>query len=209
MGSLAAGVRALVLATVVAMSTAGCTLYSWGTNSFGEIGDGTNFDRDQPTPATRNPAWLAMDTGASYSCAIDTARALYCWGSGSNGRSGDPSGTAHGTPTRIGSFSDWSQLSAGEAHGCAIRVGGKLYCWGFNYDGRLGTGSLTDELPPTQVGTATDWVAVSAGGEHTCGIRNGGASLVGATTRTVSLATTPSRNAPRQCRSRHTRIGSR
>ena len=113
-------VRALVLTAVLIMSTAGCTLYGWGSNSSGSLGDGTNFDRDQPTPATRNPDWRAVDAGAGYSCAISMAGALYCWGQGSDGRAGDPSGIGHDVPTRIGAFSDWSQLSAGDAHGCAI-----------------------------------------------------------------------------------------
>src|SRR5262245_27396963 len=124
---------AVVVALTLAAPSGGRTLYGWGSNSFGEVGDGTNYERHEPVPAARNPNWKVADAGASFACGIDTGRRLYCWGSNSDLRSGDPSGVSHPIPTRITTFADWSSVSAGGGHGCAIRGGGLLYCWGFNF----------------------------------------------------------------------------
>jgi alpha-tubulin suppressor-like RCC1 family protein len=156
--------RVLLLAGALAITSSGCTLYGWGNNDSGSLGDGTLFHRDVPTPVARNPDWVTVDAGSSFACGISEAGNLYCWGSSADGRNGFTE--IKDVPTQLGSFSDWSQVSAGEASGCAIRAGGILYCWGY---------FLGEILPLTQIGTATDWISVSAGGAHTCGIRRGGA----------------------------------
>jgi alpha-tubulin suppressor-like RCC1 family protein len=71
-------VRLFCLVAVVALTGSGCTLYGWGSNSAGELGDGTNFDRAEPAAAAVNPNWLKVDAGASFACAISDARELYC-----------------------------------------------------------------------------------------------------------------------------------
>jgi alpha-tubulin suppressor-like RCC1 family protein len=182
----------IVVAGALALLCSGCTLYGWGDNFLGQLGDGTLITpRVDPVPAARNPNWIMVDAGRFHACGIDVDHALFCWGDDLGGEIGD--GAANPSvprtnPTRVGTASDWTDVSAGgfggafpleeqlpPGHTCGIRAGGALYCWGNNANGQLGDGTLTNRSAPTRIGGASDWTRVSTGGFHTCGIRSGGA----------------------------------
>jgi alpha-tubulin suppressor-like RCC1 family protein len=75
-----------------AMKTTG-TLWCWGVNFNGQLGDGTTIDKNSPVQETTSATdWTAVDAGAFHTCAIKTDGTLYCWGSNFNGQVGD--GTA-------------------------------------------------------------------------------------------------------------------
>lgn len=177
---------------LVALSMSGCTLYGWGGNFYGQLGDGTLRSRSEPVAAARNPGWVQVDAGDSHSCGVDLSGALYCWGTGEVGQLGD--GRAHFAqtiPTRVGTANDWIRVSAGgfggslpnadvrTGHTCGIRRPGALYCWG---SGPIGTGAPFAGTP-VQVGSFTDWTQVSAGGLHTCAIRAGALYCWGSNSR--------------------------
>jgi len=61
-------IRNFVLIAALAVATSGCTLYGWGDNGFGQLGDGTNKTRLDPVPAARNPDWIKVDAGVYHSC---------------------------------------------------------------------------------------------------------------------------------------------
>jgi alpha-tubulin suppressor-like RCC1 family protein len=180
----------VVVASALALLCSGCTLYGWGNNALGQIGDGTQISpRVDPVPAARNPNWILVDAGRSHSCGIDVDHALFCWGSDVGGELGD--GAANNLvprpdPVRVGTANDWSVVSAGgfggnfpleesphSGHTCGIRAGGALYCWGGNSNGQVGDPTASVRVTPTRIGSAGDWTHVSAGGFHTCGIRAG------------------------------------
>lgn len=172
-------IRTLILIGACALVASGCTLYSFGQNSFGELGDGTAKTRLDPVPAARNPDWLEVDSGYYHSCGIDVSLALYCWGDNTYGALGlGTSGyfTSKRVPTRVGTANDWTGIDAagGQGSTCGIN-GGSVFCWGANVSGQLGVGDTNSRLSPTQVGTATDWKQVATGGNHGCGIRTSGA----------------------------------
>jgi alpha-tubulin suppressor-like RCC1 family protein len=171
-------------ALCLAALTSGCTLYGWGTNDRGQVGDGTRLSRDEPVPAVVNPGWSTIDAGPAHTCAIDASRRLFCWGSGSQAQLGlgDTFPFAQTTPHQVGTATDWLTVSAGGFSGalspeeedprgstCGIRAPGALYCWGI---GAIGSSAAFADHP-TQMGTATDWTQVSVGGFHACGIRTG------------------------------------
>ncbi len=182
----------IIAASALVLLCSGCTLYGWGFNELGQLGDGTSISpRPDPIAAARNPDWITIDAGRAETCGIDVDHALYCWGLDTGGELGnvheDPSGTQT-NPTRVGAANDWSAVSAGGYGGgfvdaetaepgqtCGIRAGGELYCWGLNGMGQLGDGTMTTRFTPTRVGAAGDWSQVSTGAFHTCGVRSGGA----------------------------------
>jgi alpha-tubulin suppressor-like RCC1 family protein len=152
-------------------------LYCWGSNTYGQLGDGTKTDRSYPTPVSTNfTDWVVVSTGGLHTCAIRRTGQLYCWGKNSTGQLGTDTRADELSPAPISTeFSDWTALSAGGRHTCAIRRNGHLYCWGDNSSGQLGDGTKMDRLSPIPVSTEfTDWIQVSAGGAHTCAIRRNG-----------------------------------
>ena len=183
MSRIRAVVPALVLPVVLALGTTGCSLFSWGLDAHGVLGNGAATSSPIPGPVSPSHDWWQVDAGDFQSCGIDTDHALFCWGNNGlllgTGVNGDVD-----APTRVGSANDWSKISVGGfgggfpeadvrvAHVCGIHAG-MLFCWGSNAYGRLGIpGPFA--TAPTRVGTATDWIEVSAGAFHTCGIRSGG-----------------------------------
>ena len=80
--------RVLAAALLIAGLSSGCTLYGWGGNDRGQVGDGTRLLRDEPVPAAVNPGWIVSDAGPAHTCAINDWRRLLCWGSGSQAQLG-------------------------------------------------------------------------------------------------------------------------
>jgi len=150
------------------------TLWCWGKNDSGQLGDGTNTDRWTPIQVGTDTNWRTVSAGGHITCAIKTTGTLWCWGDNYWGQIGDGTNTDRYSPTQVGTDTDWQTISAGWGHNCAIKIDGRLFCWGYNYFGQLGDGTNTDRWTPTQVGTDTDWAMVSAGGQTTCGIKNNG-----------------------------------
>ena len=171
------GIRTIVVIGAFVVATSGCTLYGFGRNDFGQLGDGTTKERLDPVAAARNPAWLVVDAGAAHGCGIDAGHALYCWGDNTEGALGlGTTGGIKTVPTRVGAEADWSDVSAasGTHSACGIR-GGSLFCWGGGGNGQLGLGDADDRSAPTPVEPGTLWKQIDSSGDHTCGIHTDGA----------------------------------
>lgn len=161
----------------------GRSLYCWGNNNGGAVGDGTSGNhRTSPKKIGTSGVWASVSAGGAHTCAISTGNSLYCWGFNNNGQIGD--GTAGSpdnnrlSPKKIGTSGVWASVSAGAAHTCAITTGKSLYCWGFNGFGQVGDGTSGNQRPsPKKIGTSGAWAVGSAGGTngngHTCATTTG------------------------------------
>lgn len=151
------------------------SLFCWGRNSDGNIGDGTTNDRTGPVAVSGPGNVLATSTrsvtaGDGVTCAVTTGNDLYCWGLNDQGQVG--TGVVAGgvacqpgsgrephdcviSPTKIlgpGNVLDHkvARASAGFDHTCALTTEGELYCWGTNQYGQTG-----DVATMGQAGVAT------------------------------------------------------
>jgi alpha-tubulin suppressor-like RCC1 family protein len=151
------------------------TLFAWGSNRWGQLGDGTTTDKLVPTLSGTALTWSSVSAGEFHTAAIRPDGTLWAWGFNQNGQLGDGSFDAKLAPTKIGDAATWVAASAGAAHTVALRKDGTLWAWGRNFSGQLGDGSTIDRPVPTAVPiplgkpTTTTWTAVSAGATHTCG----------------------------------------
>ena len=146
------------------------TLWSWGLNSDGQLGDNSTISRSSPIQLG-NFGWTDINVGNNFSIALRIDNLLFSWGVNSAGQLGistNPGNASRSSPVQIGS-SSWTQISAGATHVAAIRSDKKLFAWGFNSLGQLGSGDLIFRSSPVQVGTS-NWISVSAGLTHTSGI---------------------------------------
>ncbi len=162
-----------------AMRTAG-TVWCWGNNSRGQLGDGTT-----------NNSWLPMQVressgtgflsgvthlvaGGQHVCALKPGE-VRCWGYNSGGQLGDGSTVNLPRPGRVSGLTDAIALSAGEEHTCALRSGGTVSCWGDNTEGALGDGTTVNRSLPVDVMGLADVTMVSAGARYACArLRDGG-----------------------------------
>lgn len=153
---------------------AGRSLYCWGFNNLGQVGDGSTTQRVSPTKIGASGVWAGVSGGVQHTCAISTGKSLYCWGDNGNGQVGDASTTQRVSPRKVGSTGVWAAVSVGGFHTCAITTGKSLYCWGYNGFGQVGDGTFgTDRLSPRKVGSTGVWAGVSAGRHHSCAISTG------------------------------------
>jgi len=129
------------------------TLWCWGRNRYGELGDGTMSDRTLPVRVKAFGSTVAAVTARYYhTCAIATERSLWCWGWGGSGQLGNGALGSSSNPVQVPLFGEKvTQAAAGESYTCARTEDGALWCWGGNGPGVLGDGTGTDMLAPTRV----------------------------------------------------------
>jgi alpha-tubulin suppressor-like RCC1 family protein len=153
------------------------TLWCWGRNAVGQLGDGTTTARPDPKQVLPAGAadWAAVSASGDYTCALRATGALFCWGANTQGQLGTGDTTAVSAPVAIGA-GNWAAVAAGQTHTCAVTKAGALWCWGLNSSGQLGLGnSVSPVLMLTQVGADTDWKTPVVGqGPSTCALKVNG-----------------------------------
>jgi alpha-tubulin suppressor-like RCC1 family protein len=164
----------------LAISTCGVTpsgsVYCWGYNIYGQIGDGSTSSRLAPVAVLGGVTFAAASPGSYHTCALDTSGAAYCWGYGANGRLGNNSTTALTAPTPVGGGLALTTVSAGESHGCGLTSAGAAYCWGYNAFGQLGNNSTSQSTTPVAVSGSLTFQSIRVGYYYTCGVTTGGAA---------------------------------
>lgn len=155
------------------------TLWSWGCNSYGQLGDGTITSRLSPVSVVGGfTNWCQVSSGYKHTLGLRTNGTLWAWGYNgfNNGRLGDGTITDRSSPVSvIGGFTDWCRVSAGYANSFAIRTNGTLWSWGSNFSGSLGDNSVINKCSPISVvGGFTDWCQLSTVGSTSQGIRTNG-----------------------------------
>ena len=143
---------------VLAIKTNG-TLWAWGKNQFGELGNGTNINSLIPVQIGASTNWAKIEASLTSSFAIKTDGTLWSWGSDLNGTELDSSNV----PVQIGTDS-WIEISAKWEHVIGLKSNGTIWAWGQNDYGQLGRGNnnnINIEIA-AQIGTANNWKSVSA-----------------------------------------------
>ena len=109
------------------------TLWAWGNNENGRLGDGTTTNRSSPVQIGALSDWAKIKGGNRHVLAIKTNGTLWAWGSNTSGQLGDGTTTDRSSPVQIGALSDWSQVNGGNSFSIAIKTNGTLWSWGTGY----------------------------------------------------------------------------
>jgi alpha-tubulin suppressor-like RCC1 family protein len=150
------------------------TLWCWGINTGGEVGDGTGVNQSLPVQLTTLGNTVTnVSAGDEHTCARQSNGSVWCWGRDTFGELGDGGNTSQAAPVLVGG--GFADVSAGGYHTCARKADGTLWCWGENNVGQVGDGTTTDRNVPVQVTALGAAVAeVSAGEDHTCARKTDG-----------------------------------
>ncbi len=152
------------------------TVWCWGSNAYGQLGDQTALQRRRPVQVVGIVDAVQIAAGPSYTCARTAPGAVWCWGLNDNGQLGIGSTSNSLQAVRaVGLEQNVVDISLGHSHACAARNDGKVLCWGLNGNGQLGDGTTTQRTVPTLVNDAFgNYVAVAAAASHSCGLTVGG-----------------------------------
>ncbi|MGM9641177.1 MAG: S-layer homology domain-containing protein, partial [Faecousia sp.] len=143
-------------------------LYVWGSNYYGQVGNGTTNEQITPIKVLSNVSSVAL--GIQHSAAITTDGSLYVWGSNIYGQVGN--GTMDDQKVPIKVLSNVSSVALGLFHSAAVTTDGSLYVWGNNSHGQVGNGTTNDQITPVKVLSNVSYIAV--GYEHTAAITTNG-----------------------------------
>jgi len=150
------------------------TLWTWGNNNFGQLGDNTIISRSTPvTTFAGGTNWKQVAGGETYTAAIKTDGTLWSWGRNDFGNLGiNNTTTPICTPvTTFAGGTNWKQVAGGSVHTAAIKTDGTLWTWGLGTSGQLGINlALTRCTPVTTFAGGTNWKQVAGGSGHTAAV---------------------------------------
>ncbi|MBU6335456.1 MAG: RCC1 repeat-containing protein, partial [Chloroflexi bacterium] len=152
------------------------SVYCWGRNDDGQLGDGTTTQRTRPVRVALPGSATAIAAGHSHICALDQDGAVSCWGSNTYGQVGDGTTTRRLTPVPVaGVFSGVHAIHAGIHHTCAVTMAGRVLCWGYNEYGQLGDGATAHRSAPVLLSGPSGVTQLATGYFYTCALHAGGA----------------------------------
>jgi RHS repeat-associated protein len=142
------------------------TVYAWGSNYYGELGDGNTTNEDTPQEVSGLTGVVQVVANGSSAAALTASGAVYTWGYNGDGELGIGSTASQDTPQLV-TFTGLSgakikSLSMGPSDTLAVTTSNTVYGWGQNYYGELGDGSTTEQQSPQK--QSYDALEVSVGG---------------------------------------------
>src|SRR5262249_53296210 len=137
------------------------SLWAWGENDDGELGDGTSETRTAPVPVVLAPTVIAVD-GAISGIALRANGTVWTWGDNSTGQLGDGTtdgdfmtGAQHANkhPRRVNLVGKTSDPAVGIAmgphHALVLHMDGTVWGWGLNTSGQVGDGTVGEDPTPS------------------------------------------------------------
>jgi alpha-tubulin suppressor-like RCC1 family protein len=143
------------------------TLWTWGSNSTGQLGHGDTTNKSSPTQVGTDTDWIKVRCGGFNSmAAIKQDGTLWTWGNGSYGNTGHGDTANRSTPIQVGDGTTWVDIKPSEFGYIALTSEGTIWAWGYNARGQLGQGDIVSRSTPTQIGSDTNWNSIGRGGSH-------------------------------------------
>jgi alpha-tubulin suppressor-like RCC1 family protein len=153
------------------------TLWSWGHNLYGQLGDNTVASKSSPVQTVAGGTnWKQVAGGYFHTAAVKTDGTLWTWGRNLYGQLGDNTVAAKSSPVQtVAGGTNWKLVAGGWYHIAAIKTDGTLWLWGRNSYGQLGDNTVASKSSPVQtVAGGTNWKLVAGGGYHTTAIKTDG-----------------------------------
>jgi alpha-tubulin suppressor-like RCC1 family protein len=165
------------------------TLFTWGDNTNGQLGDGTATQRLNPVQVMQSVSLPFTDVksaagGSQFTAALKNDGTVWAWGRNDFGNLGNGTTTQSYYPVAVqraagGALGNIKSIVAGSSHVVALMDDGTVWAWGKNQYGQLGDGTTTEQHAAVQVRDSlglplVDIVAIAAGDDHTVGLKRNG-----------------------------------
>jgi alpha-tubulin suppressor-like RCC1 family protein len=151
------------------------TVWAWGRNDAGQLGDGTTTGRHLPSQVGGLNGVKAIGAGTFHSLALKSDGTVWTWGSNDWGQLGDETFTAHTTPVQVKGLTEVVEIAAGGYHNLALKKDGTVWAWGANWSGQLGSGLEIPGRPGAAlVGGLNGVISVAADPDHSLALKGDG-----------------------------------
>jgi hypothetical protein len=148
------------------------TVWAWGYNTDGELGNGSNTNSYVPVQVNSLTSITAIAAGAYHSLALKSDGTVWAWGDNYYGELGNGSNTNSNVPVKVNSLTSIIAIAGGGYHSLALKNDGTVWAWGYNNHGQLGNGTNTDSNVPVQVTSLTSIIAIAGGGWHSLALKS-------------------------------------
>jgi uncharacterized protein (TIGR03437 family) len=150
------------------------TVWAWGDNGAGELGDGTTTQRNAPVQVSGLTGVAAMAAGHGHSLAARNDGTVWAWGDNNSGDLGDGTTTQRNAPVQVQGIAGVVVVAAGYSHSLAVKSDGTVWAWGDNVLGELGDGTTTQRDAPVQVSGLKGVIGISAGDDFSLAVKSDG-----------------------------------
>ncbi|HET9984618.1 MAG TPA: Ig-like domain-containing protein [Longimicrobiales bacterium] len=119
--------------------------YCWGSNEFGQLGNGSTANVvDHPVAVRGGVRFASISPGNDHTCGLDAEGRAYCWGSNGAGQLGIGSHEDRMQPTPVAGGLRFRAIAAGDGRTCGITTRRVAYCWGSDNQTPIGIGWRPD-----------------------------------------------------------------
>lgn len=162
-----AGLEAYAWGTVDVDEHVPGKVYAWGSNTFGQVGDGSGANQLSPVALPSLPSAFTVAAGTNHSLAVKSDQTVWAWGKNDAGQLGDGSTTNRPTPVQVPGLTSVVGVGAGGSHSLALRNDLSVWAWGLNTSGQLGDGTVVSKSSPVHIAAMDGATSGAAGGQHT------------------------------------------
>jgi len=157
--------------------------YSWGYNSYGQLGHGHQNACETPTRIRHDnyetDPFTTIASGQYHSLGLTKSGKVFAWGRNEHGQVGH-AGSDTPAPKHIPLKGTVVALACGYGHSIALLEDGTMYVWGVNTYGQLGLGHTNTQKTPQHLsikgapGEDTRVAKIACGASHTAFITKDG-----------------------------------
>jgi alpha-tubulin suppressor-like RCC1 family protein len=140
---------------------------AWGSNSNGELGDGTTTQRNSPVSVLNITNAIAISSGYSHTIALLADGTVKAWGYNTYGQLGTGNNTNSTSPVTVSNLSNVIAIASGSHHCIALLSDGTIKTWGYNAQGQLGDGTTVNKNAPVSISGINNVTSVFAKGNYT------------------------------------------
>lgn len=149
-------------------------VYSWGNNTYGQLGDGTNTMRATPVKVVDLSDVSTVAAGSNFALALRTDGTVWSWGQNIFGQLGDETNASKMRPTQIKSLAGITAIAVGNEFAIALKNDNTIWVWGRNNVGQLGNGKTTNLNKPIQLSAPINVLQIAAGAYHVLALDSDG-----------------------------------
>ena len=148
-------------------------VWSWGDNSFGQLGDGTTTTRWIAAQVPGLTGVKQVSAGEGFALALRGDGTVWAWGYNAQGQLGNGGTAPSLVPGQVAGLTGITAIAAGGQHGLALRSDGRVMAWGGNFVGQLGDGTTIGRTLPALVPGIANITRMAAGRFHNLALVDG------------------------------------